>query len=276
MNLYPKYAILLLSVLFLMSIISCKKSATEPEDKKGGLPEGSETLSIDINGQSRDFLLHTPTNWTVDEQLPLIIMFHGDFGSAPELEKVSGMSDIADEQRFFVAYPAAVQVAFEVGIGSPVIEFTNQLITYVSNLYNIDQNRIYAAGFSTGGEIVHDLVCELGDCLAGIASVSGIINQYCNETSNKVNIIVIHGTSDLVVPYNGEEDINYYNQLYNCNDDLTEIDISADLPCSGTVIQKTYSICDDNLRVRLLRVVGGRHEWDCFTSLKIWEFFNEL
>lgn len=76
--------------------------------------------------------------------------------------------------------------------------------------------------------------------------------------------------------YRGEEEIDYYNQLYNCDDNLAETDISADISCTSlTVIQKTYSSCDNNTRVRLLRVEGGIHDWFCFSSVKIQEFFNE-
>lgn len=72
------------------------------------------------------------------------------------------MSSLADEQRFFVVYPLSIGNEWELGVDGLDVDFVDQLITSLSSSYNIDQDRIYAAGFSYGGLFVHDLACALG------------------------------------------------------------------------------------------------------------------
>ncbi len=252
-----------------------------PFNTDTGDTTGRSTVhSIDINGLQRNYLLHTPSKWTSDEQLPLIFMLHGNGGEPLGLESISGMSILADNQHFFVCYPWGIRAAWEWRHGTNRdVELIDQLITSLSSSHNIDQDRVYAVGFSLGGYLAHNLASELGDRLAGTASLSGSMSSSVAENfdaTDKVNVLIIHGTSDDQVSYAGEEQINFYNQSYNCSNDLTEIDISADLGCSSyTVIQKTFSSCSDSSRVRLLRVEEGEHEWFCFSSSKVWEFFSE-
>lgn len=277
-NIKPNATMVILTIAILtLLVVNCNDQDVDTNLDDIGL--GSKRHYIDINGQSSAYLLHTPSNWTNEERLPLIFMFDGTNGDAFYMESYTGMSSLADDKRFFVVYPWALELNWDLDPSSRTVDLIDQLITSINISYNIDLDRVYAVGFSMGAILVHVLACPLGDQLAGIASISGYIPPTVQDSCDRkgeVNVLIINGTSDSVVQYHGEEEIDYYNQLYNCNDDLTEINISADLSCSSySVIQKTYTSCDNYSQVRLLRVEGGEHNWFCFSSLKIWEFFNE-
>lgn len=81
---------LLLFAIFLVVSNSCDISTSESQDEISGLPSGSKIQNIDINGRSRQYLLHTPNNWTSGEQLPLIFMFYGTGGMLRKWRDIRG------------------------------------------------------------------------------------------------------------------------------------------------------------------------------------------
>jgi poly(3-hydroxybutyrate) depolymerase len=67
----------------------------------------------------------------------------------------------------------------------------------MKNEYCIDENRIFVAGVSSGGQFIEHLTCRFGDWLwqttAVSASVVGAANMNCKGTPP---ILVIHGVTD--------------------------------------------------------------------------------
>jgi polyhydroxybutyrate depolymerase len=96
------------------------------------------------------------------------------------MEQMTRFSDIA-EHGFIVAYPDGIGRARNAGhdVGLPEAErvddvgFIAQLIDTLTNEFNIDQRRIYAAGMSSGGMFSYRLACELKGRITAVASVAG-------------------------------------------------------------------------------------------------------
>ena len=82
------------------------------------------------------------------------------------------------------------------------IGFISSLIDTLSNRYNVDLNRIYAAGFSNGGFMAYNLACQLSDRITAVASVAGVMSTEtavnCNP-SRPIPVLHIHGTDDTIV-----------------------------------------------------------------------------
>lgn len=53
------------------------------------------------------------------------------------------------------------------------VEYLSKLIDAVEKTYHVDSDRIYLIGHSNGGFMANRLACEIGDRLAGIASLAG-------------------------------------------------------------------------------------------------------
>ena len=58
------------------------------------------------------------------------------------------------------------------GSNSDDLGFVDELINHISNNYNIDMKRIYAAGYSDGGFFSQELACNLSNDIAAIGTVA--------------------------------------------------------------------------------------------------------
>ena len=79
------------------------------------------------------------------------------------------------------------------------------LVDEVSLKYSVDQVRIYFAGHSNGGFMVHRMACDHASRIAGIVSFAGMNFKDISlcKPSEPVNILQIHGTADDTILYNG-------------------------------------------------------------------------
>jgi len=141
---------------------------------------------------------------------------------------------------------------------------------------------------SLGGSMSYRLACELEE-INGIGSVTGSMAVYYNcVPPNKKNIIHFHGTSDTVVPYNGnswttnvENAQAFWDDYNNCQSqsEVTMPDFNGDGVYSTQLI--SYN-CDGNREVILYTMEGEGHTWfrkswghDLNSSELIWEFFKD-
>ena len=101
------------------------------------------------------------------------------------------------------------------------IQFTLDLIKYMTDFYSIDSKRIYATGMSNGGFMVNRIGCELSAQFAAIASVSGPLDNngtsilwksddsFKCEPTHKMPILHVHGGADPVVPIAGSSTLGF-------------------------------------------------------------------
>lgn len=71
-----------------------------------------------------------------------------------------------------------------------------------ADYYAVDPKRIFATGISNGAMMSYRLACELSDKIAAVAPVEGAQNVDC-WPSNRISVIVFHGTADRLVPFDG-------------------------------------------------------------------------
>jgi polyhydroxybutyrate depolymerase len=140
--------------------------------------------------------------------MPLVLNFHGFGRSASIQESYSGMAAKADAAGFITVAPD--------GTGNPAqwfvpagtsgntdqVAFVRDLIRGLSTNLNIDPNRIYAAGISSGGGMVLLLGCNLGDVIAAVAPVAAVYGGGC-QSSRHAAVVAFHGTADPNAPFEG-------------------------------------------------------------------------
>lgn len=149
----------------------------------------------------------------------LLIVFHGSNQTGEKMRAFSGnvFDELAQEHGFVVVYPdgykghwndARLSSNFptrKAGIDDVV--FTKTLIHEIQAKNDIDINKVYLAGYSNGGQMVIRLIHEWPYPFAGamiIAATQPVAANFLavsRETS--LPILLIHGTSDPIVPYNG-------------------------------------------------------------------------
>lgn len=86
------------------------------------------------------------------------------------------------------------------------VSFTKQMIKHIRRTMCVDQERIFAAGCSNGGQLVHELARDMPDEIAGIAAMCGGKPHqgwaYMPPSGPPMPVILITGRSDPTMPRN--------------------------------------------------------------------------
>lgn len=217
----------ILSFLFFafscISVFSQTQNCTQNINHPGFNSMEQVTGSGTIN---REYILYVPSSYNPDNPTPLVINYHGFGDCAASYEEAVGgyygLNNLADQEQFIIAYPQAAyrpakeDVYWEPGdtgvedIYENDIYFTEQLILDIANNYNVDQNKVYAVGYSNGGMLSYSVACNRGDLVAAVGVVSGaFIDDDCTSDAN-IPMIIFHGIADFVLPYNGNQ---YYSSV---------------------------------------------------------------
>jgi polyhydroxybutyrate depolymerase len=248
---------------------------------------------------NRQFIVHTPPNYDSNNgPLPLVFVLHGYTSQAPIIRNYSGFDNIADEENFIVVYVQGVtDIAGTTGWNVDVVSTFDEvddvglfaaLIKYFKANYNIANDKIFSTGMSLGGFMSYRLACEL-DEINSIGSVTGSMAGYYNcVPPNQKSIIHLHGTSDIVVPYNGNfwsmnvrNAHSFWANYNNCQNqsEVTVPDFNGDGVYST---QLTSYNCDGSREVILYSIENAGHTWftkaggyDVDASELIWEFFKD-
>ncbi|MEI6062713.1 MAG: PHB depolymerase family esterase [Bacteroidota bacterium] len=260
--------------------------------------------SFMFDGISRSWVVYLPVNYSPGNSYPLLLALHGLTQTGAGMMQFTGFNSIADTANFIVAYPNGIGNAWNVGFagGSTAddVGFLSALIDTLHQDYNIDLNRVYATGFSNGGFLCYRLACELGDRVAAIAPVSGTMTDgsYTSCSPQQVTpVLHIHGTSDIVVNYNGgfgnisvDQVLTFWNSYNNCAA-TPQIENLPDLVAEGSTVQRyTWAPCSESAEVMLLKVINGGHTWpgsvgvtglgntnrDISASGEIWKFVSRF
>ncbi len=261
------------------------------------------TYMIEHDGKNRNFILYIPSSYdNSNKSFPLVFNFHGFTSSAAQQKGYSAMNNVAEENDFLICYPNGIDNAWNVnwnfGSSEDDLGFTEAMIDTLLNDYEINPGKIYACGMSNGGFFSYWLACNLSETFAAVASVTGSFSPQmmtdCNPT-RKIPVMQIHGTDDMVVPYDGfagtaepiEDVIDFWLNHNICSEnfEFTQFD-DTNPNDNSTVSQEYYKDCEDEAEVLFVKIDGGGHTWpsspvilpgtnlDYNASEKIWEFFD--
>jgi len=274
-----------------------------------GQQQLNRTLFFD--GQNRSFIVYVPSSYDATTQVPLLFNFHGGGGtSSGFINYENDMRPIADTANFIAVYP---QAAVDPTDGSnswlhktPTthndVNLIEAIIDTLSNDYNIDNDRVYACGYSEGGLFSYELGCRLNNRIASFASVSGSMLTESYRLNNGFgSCSPIHPTAVLLIPgtsdgsfhsmYNGFQP--YYlsvNEIttYWANHNNTAINPTVTaVPNSNTsdgstVEKRIWENGDNCVAVQELKVINGEHDWpgssgnmDINASQEIWKFVSK-
>ena len=229
---------------------------------------------INIDGKKREYYLSLPED--TSKPFPLIINFHGFLSHAIEQQEFSQMDNYAHLNGVGVIYPEGINKSWNIGKDMMSEEndigFVNALIDSVASKYNIDSDRIYACGFSNGGEFSYELMCGLSNKIAAFGSVGGnfIINEKrsCN-INREIPLIHIHGTKDRLAKYNGYN--GYFLSTISSVDfwakhnqlDKMVVENIEDIHKKDRTTVEKYTFYKDNSDTKVihLKVINGGHVW---------------
>jgi predicted esterase len=162
-------------------------------------PMGNRTMMT--GGQIATFNVHLPTGYVATTPMPLGLGFHG-FGNPlclPPQGECQGFPDL----KAITVYPKSFTDGWE---QSPALQmnlqFFEDLVALMKNEYCVDENHIFVAGVSSGGQFVEYLSCRYGDWLWQVTPVSAaVVNAANTNCLGTPPILVIHGVTDMAGNY---------------------------------------------------------------------------
>jgi polyhydroxybutyrate depolymerase len=186
-----------------------------------------QELSVETKDGPRTAMLMWPAGTASDDAMPLVILLHGRGASAAgsvglrrsvpaplsawvgisERDKVAvlalqgtrGRSELAgwnDCRKDDPSKPDADDVGY-----------ANLVLHQVMATHAVDPARIYLMGMSNGAIMSFRLAQELDQPVAALAAVAGPMpaGDACPAPTRPLSVLLIHGTSDPLVPYQGGE-----------------------------------------------------------------------
>ena len=263
--------------LLILVISSCKNDEGKGDDYN--LDEcysNTNAQTIVHDGMNREYILYVPNSYDGTSSIPLLLNFHGFGGSASQFMQEADMSSLAEADTFILVYPQGTcldgsshwnpcptggdnkSTADDVG-------FVEAMISEISSQYNLDMERIYAAGYSNGGMMAYGLANYKSDLIAAVASVSGTMLNCTGPTSHPMPVVHLHGTSDGVVSYNGSNDWNSVQSTLdywiNFNNTVSTPIVNIDNTGAMAIEHYVYDQGDNSVSVEHYKYIGGDHVW---------------
>jgi len=270
---------------------------------------------IQVGALERSYRLFVPAS--APKPAPLVLALHGGGSNSRQMERSCRFNALARKEGFIVVYPESGSKHWNDGRGGDFdsahrenrddVGFLEALLKAVDKEHPVDRNRVYFTGISNGGFMSHAFAAAHPDKVAAIAPVvAGIGVQLAKSFAPKepVSVLVIQGTEDRLVPYNGgpiargrgalvptDEALALWRKAIGCSGEPKVDRLPDKDPKDGcSVVRTVWSGCRNKTEVVLLKLVGGGHTWPdgkqylpkriiggvCrdFDDSLIWEFFK--
>jgi polyhydroxybutyrate depolymerase len=195
------------------------------------LPRLSGTVtagSIVIDGRKRTYQAYVPKGLAPGAPLVLAMHGSGENGTAMRIETGYAFERLADERGFVVVYPDGQnghwnsceidKDAQQPGIDD--VGFLTALADKFIGEIGTDRNRVFGVGLSEGGYMAIRLGLEVPSRFRAVAPVEANMpapeNFQCRPvTQGGASVILIHGTKDRLVPFEGGEGSLLFGLLKN-------------------------------------------------------------
>jgi len=194
------------------------------------IPHLSGTLtkgSIEVGGLKRTYTTYVPGG--LAQGAPLVVVMHGSGENAARIraETGYGFDRLADQHGFAVVYPNAYTFDwndcgkvgdFSVnGVNIDDVEFLVALVDKLITETGVDRGRVFATGVSAGGFMSIRLALEAPSRFRAVAAVSANMptpeNSKCKPVGQGTSVMIMNGTKDPLVPFNGGE-VNLLGLFY--------------------------------------------------------------
>ena len=263
--------------LLILVISSCKNDEGKGDDYN--LDEcysNTNAQTIVHDGMNREYILYVPNSYDGTSSIPLLLNFHGFGGSASQFMQEADMRSLAEADTFILVYPQGscldgsshwnpCPTGGDNKSTADDLGFVESMISEISSQYNVDMERIYAAGYSNGGMMAYGLANYKSDLIAAVASVSGTMLNCTGPTSHPMPVVHLHGTSDGVVSYNGSNDWNSVQSTLdywiNFNNTVSTPIVNIDNTGAMAIEHYVYDQGDNSVSVEHYKYIGGDHVW---------------
>ena len=248
----------------------------------GSLLSNNSLYTISVDGVDRNFMMSVPAS-EKGTLLPILMAFHGggDVKSFnyPPFPQSQQFLELAQSEKFILVYPFSKLLepnegAWQLNTTDETqqdIKFIQAIIENISSSNCVDQNKIYATGYSLGSMFTYELACQINDTFAAIASFAGTMPKNPNSCvlENEIPIMHIHGTDDFIISYKNEWDWKNWDSVGTMKNipDLvdywsTKNNCSAYEEITGKFSTHfIYSDCNSDVKVEHYKLSRQGHGW---------------
>lgn len=219
---------------------------------------------------------------------PLILALHGGGGDPDQFAKASGFARAATRAGFAVAFPAGSGrrgerlltwnggycCGYASRRGVDDAGFLKLVIEDASSRFGVDGSRVYLTGMSNGSIMSETFAAKNPGMVRAVAGVSGTMDTSRTRVRGKIPALIIHGTADTMVPYDGGQGDTSLTRtdfasvasvvqafLTPWGGVLAETTRTIDRRDDGTSVIVTDYQKGGKVVLRLMKVEGGAHHW---------------
>lgn len=179
----------------------------------------AERLTIKVGHRERSYLAYVPA--TLSPGSALVIVLHGSAMDGATMRRWTGyeFDRLADRDGFVVLYPdghkknwndcrrdAAYAARLE---NVDDLGFIRLLIERFASEKGVNPSKVFAFGYSSGGQMAQRLAIEAPDMVAAVATAGANlptpVNSLCAPEGRTARVMLVSGTDDPIVPFRGGE-----------------------------------------------------------------------
>lgn len=290
------------------------------------LSSGRHDLTIMSGGVEREAVYYVPSSYDGKRKLPLVFDFHGSNSHPDGQLNRSHWDEVAEREGFMVmALQGSLDGSFEGshawnvpgvnplpgvstdnGLDEP--RFIKDAVQHAKDNFCVDPARVYATGYSGGGRMLSQFICNGNPEFAAAGFVMGLRAGYPEQEdgvwrpradsckpSKPISIIAFSGLKDDVNPfsgggkpywqYGGKVALGRWAELNGCNmkpmtSEGDKLSVSTYSACRNEASVTSYVIADaghawPSQRVRFqLASTGDEPMREVDTTGRMWEFFR--
>ena len=245
-------------------------------------------FKINVNGKNRDYAIDIPNNYDPNKPYRLFYTSHWFGGSAKDVVNgtvsnggadnwaffgLKRMANEAGEPAIFIA-PSMDGSTWDLAGNGADHALFNNLLNYAKTNLCIDEDRVFATGFSFGAMMSYSLSLTHQDEIRAVATLAaanfvGNANSpwvpYPADSKKKIAYLGITGMSDGTCPFIGNKDKKMgglYAALLHAQDNSCDIpavpeNIDHTNPGSKSHVTYDFKNCAEGYPVRYITFDGG-------------------
>jgi polyhydroxybutyrate depolymerase len=172
-----------------------------------------------IGTEDRPASVAIPRDYDPEVTYPLLMVLHGRGSDGKRQAGYFQLFPLVDEKQFVMLYPDGGTFNSQgkrvwngavccTEPGDPIddVGYLSDLIEEATQTYNVDPKRVYLIGHSNGGFMSFRMACEASTFFTAMVSLAGstwLDTAECQPGTPPVSVLVVHGTADETVFYEG-------------------------------------------------------------------------
>lgn len=213
------YTLMVLGVLVLLLSVAYGYFVYSPAPNVPNLSASIQEHNIQVGGRTRMFLAYVPAK--LPSNPALVLVLHGSLIDGKTIRTWTGykIDEMADRHGFIVLYPDGYKnnwndcrkdapfAAKKENVDD--VGFLRALVERYKNANGVDSAKVFAFGYSNGGQMAFRLATEQPRFVAAIAAVAANLpikeSFSCDWRGPTPPVMLVSNTADGIVPYDGGE-----------------------------------------------------------------------